>query len=80
MRLKRFGSKARPYYRVVVMDNRVASCSKVIEEIGQYHPVEKIEANQILLNEDKVKEWLKKGAIPSDSVKSIINKKGISVK
>ncbi|HQJ21972.1 MAG TPA: 30S ribosomal protein S16, partial [Rectinema sp.] len=40
IRLKRFGAKARPYYRIVVMDSRSARDSKTIDEIGYYHPIE----------------------------------------
>jgi len=78
MRLKRFGSKKRPYYRVVVMDSRSATTSKTIDEIGTYHPVE-AEDKQTLIDEAKAKEWLAKGAQPSATVKKILNAKGISL-
>ena len=79
IRLKRFGAKARPYYRIVVMDSRSARDSKTIDEIGYYHPIE-AEDKQISINEAKVREWLAKGAQPSDTVRSILNKKGIQLK
>ncbi|HQB07459.1 MAG TPA: 30S ribosomal protein S16, partial [Rectinema sp.] len=59
IRLKRFGAKARPYYRIVVMDSRSARDSKTIDEIGYYHPIE-AEDKQISINEAKVREWLAK--------------------
>jgi small subunit ribosomal protein S16 len=79
IRLKRFGAKARPYYRIVVMDSRSARDSKTIDEIGYYHPIE-AEDKQISINEAKVREWLAKGAQPSDTVRSLLNKKGIQLK
>ena len=77
MRLKRFGTKKRPYYRVVVQDNRLATSSKTIDEVGTYHPIE--EKNQIQLNEEKVKDWLKKGVVVSPTVKQILNSQGIAI-
>jgi len=78
MRLKRFGSKKRPYYRVVVMDSRAAATSRTIDEVGTYNPIE-AEDKQILIDEAKAKEWLVKGAQPSATVKKILNEKGISL-
>ena len=77
MRLKRFGTKKRPYYRVVVQDNRLATSSKTIDEVGTYRPIE--EKDQISLNEEKIKEWLKKGVVVSPTVKDILNSQGISI-
>ncbi|GHT82182.1 30S ribosomal protein S16 [Spirochaetia bacterium] len=78
IRLKRFGTKKRPYYRIVVMDKRAPRDGKTIEELGYYHPIE-AEDKQILINEDKVKAWLQNGAIVSDTVHRLLNKKNISV-
>ncbi len=78
IRLKKFGTKKRPYYRIVVMDNRAPRDGKTIEELGYYHPIE-AEDKQISLNEEKVKAWLANGATPSDTVKNILNKKNISL-
>ena len=77
MRLKRMGTKKRPYYRIVVQDSRIATCSKTIDEVGTYKPVE---ANdQIVLDENKVKAWISKGAVVSPTVKSLLNSKGITL-
>ncbi|GHV76301.1 30S ribosomal protein S16 [Spirochaetia bacterium] len=78
IRLKRFGTKKRPYYRIVVMDKRAPRDGKTIEELGYYHPIE-AEDKQILVNEDRVKAWLQDGAIVSDTVHRILNRKNISV-
>jgi small subunit ribosomal protein S16 len=79
IRLKRFGTKMRPFYRIVVMDSRVPRDGVCLAEIGLYHPIEKAE-KQIILDEAKVKEWLAKGALPTDTVRGLLNKKGIQVK
>ncbi|MBO4387857.1 MAG: 30S ribosomal protein S16 [Spirochaetales bacterium] len=77
MRLKRFGSKKRPYYRVVVQDSRTAPKGKTIDEVGFYRPIDA--DNQIQLNTEKVQDWLAKGAQPSPTVKGLLNKQGIAV-
>lgn len=78
IRLKRFGAKDRPYYRIVIMDSRSARDSKTIDELGYYHPIETAE-KQLNINEAKAREWLSKGALPSDTVRSLFNKKGIQL-
>jgi small subunit ribosomal protein S16 len=78
IRLKKFGSKKRPYYRIVVIDNRAPRDGETIEELGYYHPIE-AEDKQIAFNAEKVKTWLDKGATPSDTVKKLLNKKHISL-
>jgi len=79
IRLKRFGTKMRPFYRIVVMDSRVPRDGVCLAEIGLYHPIEKAD-KQIVIDEVAVKEWLAKGALPSDTVRGLLNKKGIQVK
>ena len=74
IRLKRFGTKKRPYYRIVVMDSRAPRDGKTIEEVGYYHPIE-AEEKQISFDSDKVRSWLDKGARVSDTVRGILNKK-----
>ena len=77
IRLKKFGSRKRPYYRIVVMDNRAPRDGKTIEELGYYHPIE-AEDRQIVFDEEKMRAWLGKGAVVSDTVKGILNKKNFS--
>jgi small subunit ribosomal protein S16 len=74
IRLKRFGTKKRPYYRIVVVDSRSPRDGRVIEEVGLYHPIEK-EDKQVSVKEERIKEWLGKGATPTDVVKKILNRK-----
>jgi len=76
IRLKRFGTKKRPYYRVVVMDSRSPRDGKTIEEVGIYHPIE-AQDSQVRLDSDKIRYWLDKGAQPSDTVKKLLNKNNI---
>ena len=77
MRLKRMGSKKRPYYRIVVQDSRRASTSITIDEVGTYHPIEK--ENQIKVDAENAKSWIQKGVTVSDTVKEILNKSGVTL-
>ena len=79
IRLKRFGTKKRPYYRIIVIDQKAPRDGKTIEEVGYYHPIE-TEDKQIVFDADKVRAWLDKGARVSDTVRSILNKKNFSLK
>jgi len=76
IRLKKFGAKKRPYYRIVVLDTRQARDGKTIDELGIYHPIEK-EGAQYRVDEEKARAWLAKGALPSDTVRNIFNKQNI---
>lgn len=79
IRLKRFGTKKRPYYRIVVMDSRTARDGRTLEEVGFYHPIE-IEEKQLNLKEDRIRDWIEKGARPTDTVKKLLNKNNIFIK
>jgi len=79
IRLKRFGTRKRPYYRLVVVDSREPRDGRAIEEVGLYHPIE-IEENQLNLKEDRIREWIEKGARPSDTVRKLLNKKNFHIK
>jgi small subunit ribosomal protein S16 len=79
IRLKRFGTQKRPYYRIVVIDSRAPRDGRPIEEVGFYHPLE-LEERQITVKEERVKEWISKGAQPSDTVRMLLKRKSISAK
>ena len=79
IRLKKFGTKKRPYYRIVVMDQRSPRDGKTIDELGYYHPIE-AEDKQIVFNADKARAWIDKSATVSDTVRKIFNKKGFHIK
>ena len=78
IRLKRFGTKKRPYYRIIVIDKMAPRDGKTIEELGYYHPIE-AEDKQIVFDAEKVRAWLDKGARVSDTVRNILNKKKFSL-
>ncbi|MDR2864113.1 MAG: 30S ribosomal protein S16 [Spirochaetaceae bacterium] len=75
IRLKKFGTKKRPFYRIVVMDKREPRDGRTIDELGFYHPIEAEEA-QLSFDVEKARTWLRKGALPSDTVRKLFNKKG----
>ena len=75
MRLTRVGSKKNPIYRVVVADSRSPRDGRFIEIVGRYNP--QTEPSTIELDEAKVKDWLGKGAQPSESVSRLLKAKGI---
>jgi small subunit ribosomal protein S16 len=78
IRLKRFGTKKKPYYRMVVVDSRAPRDGRTIEEVGFYHPIE-VEEKQVLIKEDRIRAWLDKGARPSDTVRRLLNKQNFKV-
>ncbi|AEY65999.1 MULTISPECIES: 30S ribosomal protein S16 [Eubacteriales] len=75
IRLKRMGAKKNPFYRVVVADSRYPRDGRFIEEIGTYNPV--VEPAQIKIDAEKAQKWIKNGAQPTDTVKSLLKKQGI---
>jgi small subunit ribosomal protein S16 len=75
IRLARVGSKKNPIYRVVVADARSPRDGKFIEIVGQYNP--QTDPSTINLDEDRVRDWIGKGAQPSNSVKRLLKAKGI---
>lgn len=79
IRLKRCGRTHDPYYRVVVMDSRQRTRGREIEEVGIYHPCARPEPITEI-QEDRVLEWLSKGAKPSDTLRNILSKRGIMAK
>lgn len=78
MRLKRMGSKQKPFYRIVVADSRSPRDGKVIEEVGYYNPIK--EPAELKVNEELAMKWLHQGAQPTDTVKNLLTKVGINKK
>jgi small subunit ribosomal protein S16 len=76
IRLSRFGKKKKPYYRVVVTDQRRPRDGRFVEIVGTYDPLKK--PAEIKLNADRVKYWLGCGAQPSDTVRSFIKTQKIA--
>ena len=75
IRMKRMGKKKSPFYRIVVADVRAPRDGKFIEELGYYNPCS--EPAEIKIDSDKVKDWISKGAKPSDTVKALLQKESI---
>ena len=70
IRLQRVGKKKAPFYHVVVADSRCPRDGKIIEKIGTYNPM--TEPATIVLDNEKVAQWIKNGAKPTDTVKKLI--------
>ena len=78
IRLKRMGSKRRPFYRIVVADSRSPRDGRFIETVGTYNPLTQPE--QVTLKEEAIMGWLNNGAQPSDTVRNILSKEGVMKK
>jgi len=78
LRLTRRGKKKQPFYRIIAVDSRTARDGKYIEKVGLYNPL--TDPAEILIDEEKALYWLSQGAIPSDTVKNLLSKKGIILK
>ncbi len=72
IRLARCGSKQRPFYHFVVANSRDARDGRFIERLGYFNPLASGKAQRLVLDLDKVNEWVAKGAQPSDRVKTLI--------
>jgi len=75
LRLTRVGSKKNPVYRVVAADSRSPRDGKFLEIVGRYNP--QTDPSTIELDEEKVRDWLSKGAQPSETVQRLLKIKGI---
>jgi small subunit ribosomal protein S16 len=78
MRLRRFGGKKSPYYRIVVADRRSSRDGKFIDQVGTYDP--KKNPAEIRFKEEKAIQWLRKGAQPTQTVRQLLVRSGISKK
>jgi small subunit ribosomal protein S16 len=75
IRLKRLGAKKRPFYRVVVADQRSPRDGRFIENIGRYQPMD--DPSVIEIDEERALHWLRVGAQPSNTVRVLMTKVGI---
>ncbi len=78
LRLKRGGSKQRPFYRIVAADARSPRDGRFIDSIGTYNPIPA--EYEVNIDEEKAMYWLSNGAQPTDTVKNLLSKKGIMKK
>lgn len=75
IRLKRIGAKKNPFYRVVVADARYPRDGRFIEELGTYNPL--TDPAEVKIDGEKAAKWLKDGAQPTDTVRSLLKKVGV---
>lgn len=80
LRLARRGRTNAAFYRMVVADARSKRDGRFIDDIGIYQPMLKEEAKQLIVDEVKALKWLNEGAMPSDTVRSLLRRKGIMKK
>ena len=76
IRLRRMGAKKAPFYRVVVADSRYPRDGRFIEEIGYYNPL--TNPADIKIDAENAKAWLEKGALPTETAKSVLKKAGVT--
>jgi small subunit ribosomal protein S16 len=74
------GKRHQPFYRINAVESRTPRDGRIIEKLGQYHPIVKDPAKQVVLNRERIEYWLGKGAIPSDTVSQILLRHGIKHK
>ena len=75
IRLRRMGAKKAPYYRIVVSDSRSPRDGRFIEEIGTYNPL--TEPATVTVDVEKAQTWIKNGAQPTDTVRSLLKNAGV---
>ncbi|HOJ80263.1 MAG TPA: 30S ribosomal protein S16 [Clostridiales bacterium] len=75
IRLKRIGAKKNPHYRIVVADSRYPRDGRFIEEIGTYDP--QTEPSTVNIDTEKAAQWIRNGAQPTDTVRSLLKKAGV---
>ena len=78
MRLMRFGGRKTPFYRIVVSDRRSSRDGRFIEQVGTYDPMK--DPVEIRFKEEKAIQWLKKGALPTQTVRQLLVQSGLSKK
>jgi small subunit ribosomal protein S16 len=78
IRLRRMGAKKAPFYRIIVADSRSPRDGRFIDEIGYYNPI--AEPAVIKIDEEKAVNWVRNGAQPSDIVKRLFDRSGVSEK
>ncbi len=75
IRLARHGAKKRPYYRIVVADSEFPRDGRFLEIVGTYNPLK--DPAEVSVKGERVEYWMGQGAIPTDTVKSLLKKEGV---
>ncbi|MBO5535774.1 MAG: 30S ribosomal protein S16 [Clostridia bacterium] len=78
IRMKRMGMKKKPFYRIVVADERASRDGRFIDEIGYYNPVSN--PVELKIDNEKAQQWIKNGAQPTDTVRGLLKKTGAIAK
>lgn len=74
LRLTRLGSKKRPFYRIVAVNSETRRDGRALDYVGHYNPM--VQPEEVVVDKDKVKMWIERGAQPSDTVRSLLKKAG----
>ena len=77
IRLARYGAKKKPFYRIVVADSECPRDGKFLESVGTYNPLQ--DPAGVILKADRVRYWMDNGAIPTDTVRSLLKKQDFFV-
>jgi len=80
LRMTRMGRRHRPFFRINAIESRNPRDGRILEKLGHYDPIEKDPAKQIVLDKERARYWLDKGAVPSDTVSEILLRHGIKHK
>ncbi len=81
LRMSRHGAKKRPFYQIVVADSRSPRDGRFLEKVGTYNPMlAKEDPKRVVLNEERIKYWLKVGAQPSERVGRVLHAAGLAPK
>ncbi len=76
IRLARHGAKKRPFYRIVVADSECPRDGRFLENVGTYNPLK--DPAEVIFKTERVQHWLQQGAIPTDTVKSLLKKEEVA--
>lgn len=77
LRMKSFGRRHRPFFRICAMDSRTPRDGRAIEELGHYDPMVRNKDARTVLDANRIRYWLSVGAQPSEKVQALLNKAGI---
>ena len=75
IRLQRIGTKKKPFYRVIAIDEREKRDGKFIDQLGRYQPI--VDGEQLIIDETKLFHWLGKGAVPTNTILQLLKKRGL---
>lgn len=81
IRMSRAGTKHRPFFKIVIADSRKARDGAFVERVGSYNPLlQKEHKDRVILNAERIKYWLSKGATPSDRIAIFLHQAGLGPK